>query len=263
MISNLAYVHPDAKIGQNVTIEPFAYFAGDVEIGDGCWIGPSATIHDGARVGKNCKIHSFASIACTPQDLKFRGEKSTAVIGDNCEIRECVTISRGTASKGTTVIGSNNLIMAYAHVAHDCEVGSNCVIVNGVSLAGEVKVGNWVVIGGHTAVHQWVQIGDHAMIQGTSGVTKDIPPYITASKEGCYAGINKIGLSRRGFTQEQIMAIHDVCRILFQSELNYMNACDKAEAELPQSPERDYLIDFIRSSERGCIKPYQNKTKAE
>ena len=258
MISNLAYVHPDAKLGENVTVEPFAYIAGDVEIGDGCWIGPSAAIHDGARIGKNCKIHSFASVACTPQDLKFRGEKSTAVIGDNCEIRECVTISRGTASKGTTIIGSNNLIMAYAHVAHDCEVGSNCVIVNGVSLAGEVVVGDWVVIGGHTAVHQWVRIGDHAMIQGMSGVTKDVP-----SNDGHYAGINKIGLSRRGFTHEQIMAIHDVCRIMFQSDLNYLNACDKAETELPQSPERDYLIGFVRSSERGCIKPYQKKAKAE
>lgn len=259
----MAYVHPDAKIGENVTIEPFAYIAADVEIGDGCWIGPSAVIHDGARIGKNCKIHSFASIACTPQDLKFKGEKSTAVIGDNCDIRECVTISRGTASKGKTTIGSNNLLMAYSHVAHDCEVGSNCVIVNGVSLAGEVVVGDWVVIGGHTAVHQWVHIGDHAMIQGMSGVTKDVPPYITASNDGYYAGINKIGLSRRGFTHEQIMAIHDVCRILFQSELNYLNACDTAEATLPQSSERDYLIGFVRSSERGCIKPYQKRSKAE
>ena len=259
MISNLAYVHPDAKIGQNVTIEPFAYIGADVEIGDGCWIGPSAAIHDGARIGKNCKIHSFASIACTPQDLKFRGEKSTAVIGDNCEIRECVTISRGTASRGTTVIGSNNLIMAYAHVAHDCVVGSNCVIVNGVSLAGEVEVGDWVVIGGHTAVHQWVHIGDHAMIQGMSGVTKDVPPYITASNDGHYAGINKIGLSRRGFTHEQIMAIHDVCRILFQSDLNYQSGCDKAEAEVEESAERNKLIEFIRSSKRGVIKQYMSK----
>ena len=161
MISNLAYIHPDAKIGENVTVEPFAYIAGDVVIGDGCWIGPHAAIHDGARIGKNCKIHSFASIACTPQDLKFQGEVSTAVIGDNCEIRECVTISRGTASTGTTIIGSNNLVMAYAHVGHDCVVGNNCVIVNGVSLAGEVHVGDWVVIGGHSAVHQWTHIGDH------------------------------------------------------------------------------------------------------
>ena len=263
MISNLAYVHPDAKIGENVTIEPFAYVAADVEIGDGTWVGPSAVIHDGARIGKNCKIHSFASIACTPQDLKFRGEKSTAVIGDNCEIRECVTISRGTASKGTTVIGSNNLIMAYAHVAHDCEVGSNCVIVNGVSLAGEVHVGDWVVIGGHSAVHQWVHIGDHAMIQGMSGVTKDIPPYITASRDDHYAGINKIGLSRRGFTHEQIMNIHDTCRVLFQSDLNYINACEKAEAEVAQTAERDYLLDFVRNSKRGVIKPYVKKNREE
>lgn len=263
MISNLAYVHPDAKIGENVTIEPFAYVAADVEIGDGTWIGPSAVVHDGARIGKNCKIHSFASIACTPQDLKFAGEKSLAEIGDNNEIRECVTISRGTASRGTTKIGNNNLIMAYAHVAHDCEVGSNCVIVNGVSLAGEVEVGDWVVIGGHTAVHQWVHIGDHAMIQGMSGVTKDIPPYITASNNEHYAGINKIGLSRRGFTQEQIMNIHDTCRILFQSDMNYINACDKAEAEIPQTPERDYLLDFVRSSKRGVIKPYVKKNREE
>ena len=153
--------------------------------------------------------------------------------------------------------------MAYAHVAHDCEVGSNCVIVNGVSLAGEVEVGDWVVIGGHTAVHQWVHIGDHAMIQGMSGVTKDIPPYITASNNEHYAGINKIGLSRRGFTQEQIMNIHDTCRILFQSDMNYINACDKAEAEVPQTPERDYLLDFVRSSKRGVIKPYVKKNREE
>ena len=263
MISNLAYVHPDAKIGENVTIEPFAYIAADVEIGDGTWVGPSAVIHDGARIGKNCKIHSFASIACTPQDLKFAGEVTTAVIGDNCDVRECVTISRGTASTGTTIIGSNNLIMAYAHVGHDCVVGSNCVIVNGVSLAGEVHVGDWVVVGGHTAVHQWVHIGDHAMIQGMSGVTKDIPPYITASNNEHYAGINKIGLSRRGFTQEQILNIHDTCRILFQSEMNYINACDKAEAEVPQTPERDYLLDFVRNSKRGVIKPYVKKNREE
>jgi UDP-N-acetylglucosamine acyltransferase len=263
MISNLAYVHPDAKIGENVTIEPFAYVAADVEIGDGTWVGPSAVIHDGARIGKNCKIHSFASIACKPQDLKFAGEVTTAVIGDNCDVRECVTISRGTASTGTTIIGSNNLIMAYAHVGHDSVIGNNCVIVNGVSIAGEVHVGDWVVIGGHSAIHQWIHIGDHAMIQGMSGVTKDIPPYITASNDDHYAGINRTGPSRRGFTHEQIMAIHDVCRILFQSDLNYLNACDKAEAELPQSPERDYLIDFVRSSKRGCIKPYVTKNSAE
>ena len=260
MISNLAYVHPDAKIGENVTIEPFAYVAADVEIGDGCWIGPSAAIHSGARIGKNCKIHSFASIACTPQDLKFKGEVTTAQIGDNCEIRECVTIARGTASRGTTIVGDNNLLMAYVHVAHDDVVGSNCVIANRVSLAGEVEIGDWVVIGGHAAIHQWVHIGDHCMIQGGALVTQDIPPYIIATNgETHYAGINKIGLSRRGFTTEQIESIHNTCRILFQSELNYMAGCDKAEADVPETAERNKLIEFIRGSKRGIIKQYVSR----
>lgn len=149
MISNQAYIHPDAKLGKNVTVEPFAYIAGDVVIGDDCWIGPGAVIHDGARIGKGCKIHTAASIACTPQDLKFVGEKTTAEIGDYNEIRECVTISRGTASRGKTVVGSHNLIMAYVHIAHDDVVGSHCVMANRVSLAGEVEVGDWAVIGGH------------------------------------------------------------------------------------------------------------------
>ena len=155
MISKLAYVHPDAKIGRNVTIEPFAYIAGDVVIGDDCWIGPSAAIYDGARIGKGCKIHMAASIACTPQDMKFKGEVSTAEIGDYNEIREYVTISRGTASRGKTVVGSYNLVMAYAHIAHDCVVGDHNVIVNRVSLGGEVEIGNWVVIGGHTVLQRF------------------------------------------------------------------------------------------------------------
>ena len=176
MISNQAYIHPDAKLGKNVTVEPFAYIAGDVVIGDDCWIGPGAVIHDGARIGKGCKIHTAASIACTPQDLKFVGEKTTAEIGDYNEIRECVTISRGTASRGKTVVGSHNLIMAYVHIAHDDVVGSHCVMANRVSLAGEVEVGDWAVIGGHVAVHQWTRIGEHTMIQGGALVGKDIPP---------------------------------------------------------------------------------------
>ena len=257
MISNLAYVHPDAKIGENVTIEPFAYVAGDVEIGDNCWIGPSATIHDGARIGKGCKIHSFASVACTPQDLKFRGEKSTAVIGDNCEIRECVTISRGTASTGTTIIGSNNLIMAYAHVAHDCEVGSNCVIVNNVSLAGEVEVGDWAIIGGHAAVHQFVRIGEHAMIGGGTLLTKDVPPYVKVARyPATFVGANFLGLRRRGFTPEQIGAVQDMFRIIFQEGRLYGKACDLVMEQFPQSRERDLVVEFIRSSKRGIIKPF-------
>ncbi|MDE6779461.1 MAG: acyl-ACP--UDP-N-acetylglucosamine O-acyltransferase [Alistipes sp.] len=257
MISNLAYIHPDAKLGNNVTVEPFAYIAGDVVIGDDCWIGPGAVIHDGARIGKGCKIHTAASISCTPQDLKFKGECTTAEIGDYNEIREYVTISRGTASRGKTVVGSHNLLMAYVHIAHDDVVGSHCVIANRVSLAGEVEVGDWVVIGGHAAVHQWVHIGAHAMIQGGALIGQDVPPFVIVRNDTMrFAGINKIGLSRRGFSAERIAEIHDACRIIFQSGLNYANGCDEAERAVPQSEDRDALLTFIRSSQRGIIKPY-------
>ena len=257
MISPLAYIHPDARLGNNITVEPFAYIAGDVEIGDNCWIGPGAVIHDGARIGKGCKIHTAASIACLPQDLKFRGEKTTAVIGDYNDIREYVTISRGTASTGTTVIGDHNLLMAYVHVGHDCVVGSRCVIANRVSLAGEVHVGDWAVIGGHAAIHQWTRIGDHVMIQGGALLGKDVPPFVVVRNDTLrFAGVNKIGLSRRDFTQQRIDEIHEACRILFQSGLNYMNGCDEVERTVPQSPDRDQLLEFIRTSKRGIIKPY-------
>ncbi|MEG0789797.1 MAG: acyl-ACP--UDP-N-acetylglucosamine O-acyltransferase [Alistipes sp.] len=261
MISTLAYIHPNAKLGKNVTVEPFAYIAGDVVIGDDCWIGSGAVIHDGARIGKRCKIHTAASIACLPQDLKFTGEYSTAEIGNGNDIREYVTISRGTASKGKTVVGDNNLLMAYVHIAHDDVVGSNCVIANRVSLAGEVEVGDWCVIGGHAAVHQWVKIGAHTMIQGGALVGKDVPPFITVSNEPLrFACVNKIGLSRRGFSPELIGQIHDACRILFQSGLNYLSACEEVEKQIPQSPERDQLIHFIRESQRGIVKPYVETT---
>ena len=257
MISKLAYVHPDAKLGANVTVEPFACIAGDVVIGDGCWIGPGAVIHDGARIGKGCKIHTAASIACLPQDLKFAGEVTTAEIGDYNDIREYVTISRGTASRGKTVVGDHNLIMAYVHIAHDDVVGNHCVIANRVSLAGEVEVGDWCVIGGHVAVHQWVRIGAHAMVQGGALVGKDIPPYVIVRNDTLrFAGTNKIGLPRRGFTPQRIGEIHDACRILFQSGLNYLAGCEEVERQIPQSDDRDALLQFIRSSQRGIIKPY-------
>ena len=176
MISNLAYIHPDARLGKNVVVEPFAYIAGDVVIGDGSWIGPHAVILDGARMGKGCKIHAGAVIAGVPQDLKFKGEYTTVEMGDYNTVRESATVNRGTAAKGKTVIGNNNLIMACAHVAHDCGVGSNCVIVNNVLLAGEVEVGDWAIIGGASAVHQFCRIGRHAMISGGSLVARTSRP---------------------------------------------------------------------------------------
>ncbi len=256
MISDRAYVHPDAKLGANVTVEPFAYIAGDVVIGDDCWIGPSAAIHDGARIGKGCKIHTAASISCLPQDLKFAGEMTTAEIGDYNDIREYVTISRGTSSKGKTVVGSHNLLMAYVHIAHDDVVGSHCVIANRVSLAGEVEIGDWAVIGGHAAIHQWVKVGAHTMIQGGSLVTKDIPPFATVGGDPVrFFVVNRIGLSRRGFSPELVGQIGDMARIMFQSGLDYNTACDQIEQTIPASAERDMLIEFVRSSSRGVCKP--------
>ena len=210
MIHPLAYVHPDAKLGENVTVEPFAYIAGKVTIGDGCWIGPNAIVNDGAILGKECKIFSGAVVAGIPQDLKFRGEETTAVIGDRTMIRECATVNRGTAAKGTTIVGSDTLIMAYAHVGHDCVVGNHCILANNVSLAGEVEMDDWAILGGHTAIHQFCRIGKHAMTSGGTMVGKDIPPYIkVAHNPASYVGVNSIGLRRRGFTSEQIKAAQE------------------------------------------------------
>ena len=236
MISKSAHVSENAKLGEGVTVEPFAYIAADVVIGDGCWIGPGAVILDGARLGNNCKIHTSAVIAGVPQDLKFRGEYSTVEIGDNTSIRECATINRGTAAKGVTKVGSNTLIMAYAHVGHDCTVGDNCVIVNGVSLAGEVEVQDWAILGGHSAVHQFCRIGAHVMLSGGSLVSKDIPPFVKAAHNPLsFVGANFIGLRRRGFSPEKINEIQEMFRILFQSGYNYSRACEMVENQVPQS----------------------------
>jgi len=259
MISNQAYVHPNAKLGKGVTVEPFAYIAGDVIIGDDCWIGPHAVILDGARMGKGCRIHSGAVIAGQPQDLKFKGEYTTVEMGDYNDIRECATISRGTAAKGKTVIGSNNLIMAYAHVAHDCIVGNRCVIVNGVALGGEVEVDDWAILGGHSAVHQFVRIGAHAMVSGGSLVGKDVPPFVKAARNPLsFVGANFIGLRRRGFTSEKISEIQEIFRVLFQSGYGYGRACDIVEDNFQPTPERDMIIEFMRSSKRGVLKPYNS-----
>ena len=265
MISNQAYIHPDAKLGKNVTVEPFAYIAGDVVIGDDCWIGPGAVIHDGARIGNRCRIHTAASVSCLPQDLKFAGEITTCEIVDDNDIREYVTISRGTASTARVRRQRQMCIRDSVHIAHDDVVGSHCVMANRVSLAGEVEVGDWAVIGGHVAVHQWTRIGEHTMIQGGALVGKDIPPFITVSNNDPvrFACVNRVGLSRRGFTPETISQIHDACRILFQSGLNYLNGCEEVEKQIPQSPERDRLIRFIRESQRGIIKPYSQSNEKD
>lgn len=262
MIHPLAYVHPDAKLGDNVTVEPFAYIAAKVTIGDGSWIGPNAVINDGAILGKECRIFSGAVIAGIPQDLKFRGEETTAVIGDRTMIRECATVNRGTAAKGTTIVGNDTLIMAYAHVGHDCVVGSHCILANNVSLAGEVELDDWAILGGHTAIHQFCRVGKHAMTSGGTMVSKDIPPFIkVAHSPASYVGVNSIGLRRRCFTGEQVNEVMDICRIVFQNGYSYAKACAILEEQIPDSEAKREMLAFFAGSQRGVIKPYQSRTR--
>lgn len=253
----LANVHPDAKIGNNVVIEPFATVQQDAVIGDGCWIGPTAVICDGSRLGTHVKVFPGASVSAIPQDLKFAGEKTETHIGDNTVIRECVTISRGTTDKYKTVIGKNCLLMAYVHVAHDCTVGNNCILANAVQVAGHVTIQDWAIIGGASALHQFVQVGAHVMVSGGSLVRKDIPPFTKAAREPLtYAGINTIGLRRRGFSAEKISEIQEIYRYIFLKGINNSKAVEVVELEVPGSTERDYIIDFIKNSERGIMKGY-------
>lgn len=253
----LAYVHPAAKIAPNVVIDPFVTIDQNVEIGEGTRIGSNVTIMEGARIGKNCTIFPGAVISGVPQDLKFRGEDTVAIIGDNTTIRECVTINRGTASKGKTVVGSNCLIMAYSHVAHDSIVGDNVIISNASQIAGEVVIDDFAVIGGGSLIHQFCHIGPHVMIQGGALVNKDIPPYVKAAREPiAYAGINSIGLRRRNFSSETIREIQEIYRYLYLSGLNNTDAIERIEAELPATKERDEIILFVRNSKRGIIRGY-------
>ncbi|MGV3459080.1 MAG: acyl-ACP--UDP-N-acetylglucosamine O-acyltransferase [Flavobacterium sp.] len=253
----LAYVHPGAKIAKNVVIEPFTTIHNNVEIGEGTWIGSNVTIMEGARIGKNCNIFPGAVISAPPQDLKYQGEDTTAEIGDNTTIRECVTINRGTTDRMKTVIGKNCLIMAYSHVAHDCLVGNYCIFSNNTNLAGHITVGDYVVLAGMVAVHQFSTIGNHAFVTGGSLVRKDVPPYVKAAREPLsYVGINSVGLRRRGFTPEKITEIQNIYRILYQKNNNVSQAVEIIEADMEATPERDEIIMAIRNSPRGVMKGY-------
>jgi UDP-N-acetylglucosamine acyltransferase len=253
----LAYVHPDAKIAENVVIEPFVSIDRDVEIGEGTRIGSGVTILPGARIGKNCNIFPGAVIGAIPQDLKFRGEYTTAEIGDNTTIREYVTVNRGTASKSKTVVGNNCLIMAYCHIAHDCKVGNNVIMSNISQLAGEVIIDDWVVLAGMVAVHQFCHIGSHVMVAGGSLVRKDVPPFIKAGREPLsYVGINSIGLRRRNYDNEKIREIQDIYRYIYQKGLNTTQAVEIIEAEMPATAERDEILLFVKDSKRGIIRGY-------
>ncbi|VBB44790.1 UDP-N-acetylglucosamine acetyltransferase [uncultured Paludibacter sp.] len=253
----LAYIHPDAKIAPSVVIEPFVTIDKNVVIEDGTRIGSNVTILEGVRIGKNCNIFPGAVIGAIPQDLKFKGEDTLAIIGDNTTIREFVTVNRGTASKGKTIVGDNCLLMAYCHVAHDCVLGNNIIMGNATQLAGEVVINDFAILSGGVLVHQFSHIGSHVMIQGGARVTKDVPPYVTAGRDPLsYAGINSIGLRRRGYTNEQIRDIQDVYRYIYLSGMNTTHAIERIQAELPATKERDEILMFIKNSPRGIMKGY-------
>jgi UDP-N-acetylglucosamine acyltransferase len=250
-------IHPKAKIGNNVKIEPYSFISENVEIGEGTWIGPHVTIFDYVKIGKNCKIFPGAVIGAIPQDLKFDGEVTYVEIGDNTVIRECATINRGTAAsgKGKTVVGSNCLLMSYTHVAHDCRLGDHVIMVSYVGIAGETDVDDWAIIGGSSVAHQFSKIGAHAMVSGGSLISKDIPPYALAGRRPIsFCGINIVGLRRRGFTNEQIERIKDIYKVLYSSGMNRTDACNALDEKYPDSPEKDIIVNFVRNSKRGIIK---------
>ncbi|MFN8278117.1 MAG: acyl-ACP--UDP-N-acetylglucosamine O-acyltransferase [Chitinophagales bacterium] len=255
-----SFIHPGAKVAETAIIEPFVSISKDVEIGEGTWIGPHATIMEGARIGRNCKIFPGAVISAIPQDLKYKGEQTLVEIGDNVVIREFVTINRGTEHSMTTKIGNNSMLMAYVHIAHDCSIGNNCILANNTNLAGHITIEDNAILGGACNIQQFVKIGRHAILSGGSLVNKDIPPFVRAARHPtCYAGVNSIGLRRRGFTTEQINHILDIYRIIYVRGLNVSNAIKLVETEIRDSPEKDEIVSFIRESVRGIMKGFNSK----
>ena len=253
-ISPLAYVHPEAILGDNNIIGPFCYIDRDTIIGDNNVLQNSVTINVGARIGNGNEIFPGASLSTKPQDLKFKGETTTCQIGDGNSIRENVTISRGTASKGKTIVGNNNLLMENMHIAHDCVVGNNCIVGNSTKFAGEVTIDNNAIISATVLTHQFCKIGSYVMIQGGCRFSQDIPPYIIAGKEPTkYCGINLIGLRRRGFSNELIDSIHEAYRLLYSKGV-LKEGIEEIKKNLQITPEIQYIIDFVESSKRGIIR---------
>jgi UDP-N-acetylglucosamine acyltransferase len=249
-----AVVSSKAEMGNGVVVAPFAVIEEDVVIGDGTWIGPHAVIFNGARIGRDCKIFPGASLSAPPQDLKYRGEKTTLVIGDRTVVREYATLNRGTSASGTTTIGNDCLLMAYTHAAHDCVIGNHAILANCASLAGHVTLGNYVILGGLTAVHQFVVIGEHTMVGGGLRVTKDVPPYILAGQDPlCFEKLNLVGLRRRGFSEHAVQTLDRAYRLLYRSNLNVSQAVERIRQEVEPTPEVQTLLAFIAASKRGII----------
>lgn len=247
-----AIVDDSARLGSGVTIGPWALIGPGVHIGDGTVIGPRVLVEKDTILGEDCAVHNGAVLGSDPQDLKYKGERTTLEIGDRTVIREFATLNRGTSAAGRTVVGSNCLLMAYTHVAHDCEIGNHVILANSVNMAGHVVIEDWVIVGGVTPIHQFVRIGAHAFVGGGSRVSQDVPPYCRAAgNPPKLYGLNSVGLERRGLSDEVRKALKKTYRMLFQSDVNLTKALDRAEAEVPGIPEVRHLIEFIRASERG------------
>ncbi len=256
----MAIIHPTAlvdaraEIAENVTIGPFAIVEANVQIAAGCEIRPYVHLASGTRLGRDCRVFTGAVIGTAPQDLKFGGEETTVHIGDRTTIREYATINRGTKDHWETRVGSDCLIMSYAHIAHDCVIGNHCILANAVNLAGHVVIEDWASIGGMVPIHQFVRIGRHSFIGGGYRVAKDVPPYILAVNEPLtYAGLNSVGLRRRGFTEEQLLALKRAYKIIFKSNLNVSQAVQHLRAAGELTEEVKIVLEFIEKSERGII----------
>ncbi|MGN6248147.1 MAG: acyl-ACP--UDP-N-acetylglucosamine O-acyltransferase [Ginsengibacter sp.] len=255
MISPLAHIHPNAKLGKDIIVDPFAVIEDEVTIGDGTHVMSHAVIMKKVNIGKSCNIFPGAVIGAIPQDLKFDGEDTFVEVGDNTTIRECVTINRGTKDKWKTVVGNNCLLMAYSHIAHDCTLGNHVIIANSVQLAGHVEIGDHAIIGGMAAAIQFSKIGAHTYIAGGTEVIKDVPPYIKAGRSPlCYVGVNSVGLQRRGFTSERINSISEIYRNIYLRGLNISQATQIIEKEMPESEEKSEILKFIKASKRGILK---------
>lgn len=249
-----ALIDKNAKLGDNITVEPFAIINGNVEIGNDCFIGPGVIIYDGARIGNRVKIYQGASISHVPQHMKYNNEETFCFVGDDSTIHEFATIHRGTVDTGKTTLGKNVLMMAYSHVAHDCRIGDNCIIANASQLGGFTELDEWVTVGGSVPIHQFTKVGKHVMIGAGVGVSKDIPPYLLVAEDPPkFNGLNSVGLRRRGFTNEQISAIKNIYKLIFDSNLNVSQALEKISVEYVDDPFAKEIHQFIEKSHRGII----------
>jgi len=249
-----ALVNPEAKLGENIIVGPFALIEGDVEIGNDCIIGPHSVIYNGARLGNQVKIFQGASIANLPQDLKFGGEKTLLIIGDDTVVREFATLHRGTLETGKSQVGKNCLLMAYSHIPHDCSVGDNCIIANSVQIGGHSHIEDWVIIGGLAGLHQFSRVGEHSMIAGAAKITQDVPPYILAAHNPAeFNGLNVIGLRRRGFKAEDIQILKDAYGYLYSKSLNVSQAVEVIESKLGNNIYVRKVLNFLSGSKRGIV----------